>query len=130
MMENGAPVIDIVLPTYRMEPEETEMFYPSVAKKIADEIIAEELKGCEFDDEESKIWSTAISDRIREAVGASLSKTRYKIVVQTVIGAKSDQAIRVASRCLWDPNTDSYASCSYSNQSLFCTCMIFALYTD
>ena len=46
---------------------------------------------------------------------AHLSRSRYKIVVQTTVGQLRDQGIRVASRCLWDPNTDNYASTSYSN---------------
>ena len=48
---------------------------------------------------------------------AHLSRSRYKIVVQTTVGQLRDQGIRVASRCLWDPNTDNYASTSYSNVS-------------
>lgn len=47
----------------------------------------------------------------------SLSQSRYKIVVQTNVGQLKDQGIRIASRCLWEPNTDNYASTSYSNVS-------------
>jgi hypothetical protein len=32
-MHPGQQIIDIVLPTYRMEPEEHDRFYPSVAKR-------------------------------------------------------------------------------------------------
>lgn len=46
---------------------------------------------------------------------AHLSRSRYKIVVQTTVGQLKDQGIRVASRCLWDPNTDNYSSTSFSN---------------
>ena len=45
----------------------------------------------------------------------SLQKARYKVVVQTVIGQLKDQGIRVASRCLWDPNTDNYTACQFAN---------------
>jgi len=124
------PIIDIVLPTFRMEPEEEEKFYPSKAKIIADKVMEEELNGAVYDEEEAKNWSMNISDKVRELVNETLGKSRYKVVVQTVVGQKVDQGIRVASRCLWDPNTDNYASCSYSNASLFCTVLVFALYTD
>ena len=67
-MENNAPVIDIVLPTYRVEPEEDERFYPSKAKKIALEIMEEELKGQTYDEEDSKLWGLNISDKVREKV--------------------------------------------------------------
>jgi hypothetical protein len=56
--------------------------------------------------------------------------SRFKVVVQTTVGQMRDQGIRIASRCLWDPTTDNYASCSYSNETLFCSALIFALYTD
>ncbi|RYH29478.1 hypothetical protein EON65_08275 [archaeon] len=47
----------------------------------------------------------------------NLGKSRFKVVVQTTIGQLHDQGIRVASRCLWDPTTDNYASCQYTNVS-------------
>ncbi len=110
-------------------------FYPSKAKAIADKIISDELNGQAYDEEEAKHWSLNISDKVREAINGqfiatfllsfsslcngfcteSLGKTRYKVVVQTTIGQLKDQGIRVVSRCLWDPTTDNYASCNYSN---------------
>eukprot|EP01038_Epipyxis_sp_PR26KG_P007800 gene7800-10595_t len=131
MDANGHPVIDIVLPTYRMEADEEERFYQSKAKAIGDKIIADELTNANYDEEEAKIWSLNISDKIREALHESLGKNqRYKIVVQTTIGQWRDQGIRVASRCLWNPDSDNYASCQFSNATLFCCVLIFALYTD
>mmetsp|Transcript_21901 Transcript_21901/g.36668 ORF Transcript_21901/g.36668 Transcript_21901/m.36668 type:complete len:133 (-) Transcript_21901:1032-1430(-) len=130
-ISGGQPIIDIFLPTYRMEPEEIERFYPSQAKAIADGVIAEELDKVVYDEEDAKQWSINISDKIRESVTEQMGPTsRYKIVVQTTIGEMRDQGIRIASRCLWDPTTDNYASCSYTNETLFCSVLIFALYTD
>lgn len=40
---------------------------------------------------------------------------RYKVVVQTAIGEMKGQGIRVASRCLWDMETDNYVSCNWTN---------------
>lgn len=39
------PYIDIVLPTFHLEPDESERLYPSVAKSIADNVLVEELNG-------------------------------------------------------------------------------------
>jgi hypothetical protein len=64
----GQQIIDIVLPTYRMEPEESERFYPSAAKAIAEKILVEELKDQVYDEEEAKFWSLNISDKVREAI--------------------------------------------------------------
>ena len=125
-----AVYIDVVLPTYRIEPEENEKFYPSVAKAIGDKVLETELSGQTYDEEEARNWSLNISDSIRQQIQEKMNKTRFKIVVQTTIGQQSDQAIRVASRCLWDPSVDNYASCTYSNETIFANSLIFCLYTD
>lgn len=55
---------------------------------------------------------------------------RYKIVVQVTIGQMKDQGVRVASRCLWDTATDNYTSVQFKNQSLWCSAMVFGVYTE
>ena len=40
---NGAPIIDVFEPTYRIEAEEENKFYPSVARDIADKIVTSVL---------------------------------------------------------------------------------------
>jgi hypothetical protein len=65
----GHPTIDIVLPTYRLDPEEDEKFYPSKAKAIAEKIVADELGNqTSFHEEDSKSWGLNISDKVRDAV--------------------------------------------------------------
>lgn len=72
---NGQPITDIYLPTYRLEPEEGEKFYPSKAKIIAERIMSEELNGLEYDDADAKHWSLNISDKVREAVTGNFIKS-------------------------------------------------------
>ena len=91
-MSGGHPIIDIFLPTYRMEPEEPERyqvflsisrgtfaffnffasndtrFFPSKAKAIADKVIFDELNGAVYEEEDAKNWGINISDKIRESV--------------------------------------------------------------
>ena len=40
---------------------------------------------------------------------------RYKIVCQVTLGQRKDQGMRFCSRCLWDTNTDNYATASFKN---------------
>lgn len=129
--EDGNPIVYLYEPTFRVEPtSEEDRFYPSRAREIAEQLAAEEIGDQEFDDESAKIWSLNISDKVREKVAASITNSRFKIIVQTFIGQIADQGVRVASRCLWDPNFDNYAQCTYTNRSLFATVLVFALYTD
>jgi tctex1 domain-containing protein 2 len=129
---NGAPVIDIFLPTFRMEPGENERFYPSRARAIAEKVAAAELGQDDepYNDDNAQQAALIISDKVREEVNASIDKSRYKIIVQTVIGQNADQGVRIASRCLWDPTTDNYVSATYTNATCFCNILVFACYTD
>lgn len=123
-------IIDVILPTYIMKPEETELFYPSVVKKIADEVLLKFLDKQDFDEDESKTWILKISEEIKARVKSECNIPRYKVVVQVTLGQMKDQGVRVASRCLWDTSTDNYASTRYQNQSLWCCAMIFGLYCE
>ena len=69
-------------------------------------------------------WAKPRIDTVRFVV------YRYKIVVQVTIGEMKDQGVRVASRCLWDTATDNYASVNFKNQSLWCSAMVFGVYTE
>ena len=47
-----------------------------------------------------------------------------------VLGSLEGQAIKVVSKCLWDPNFDNYASVSYKNETLYCVGMVFGCYHE
>jgi hypothetical protein len=47
---------------------------------IADKILLEELNGQTYDEEEAKVWSLNISDKIREAVFGELCMNVYRIM--------------------------------------------------
>ena len=64
----GQQIIDVILPTYIMKPEETEIFYPAAVKKIADEVLQKHLEGKDFDEDESKAWILTISEEIKKRV--------------------------------------------------------------
>ncbi|CAM9824785.1 unnamed protein product [Pylaiella littoralis] len=125
----GPPVVEIVQPTYITKPAEDEKFYPSEVKAVAEKAVHAELQDKEYDGEEAKEWSLNIADTIREGV-KTLNAPRYKIVVQVTIGQMKDQGVRVASRCLWDTATDNYTSVQFKNQSLWCSAMVFGVYTE
>lgn len=61
---------------------------------------------------------------------AELNFPRYKIIVQVVLGENRHQGVRVASRCLWDAASDNYASFTFKSDTLWCTAMVFGVYTE
>ena len=51
-----------------------------------------------------------------------------QIVVEVVIGEQRGEGVRMGSRCLWDSDTDNYASDVYMNDSIFCCAAAFGIY--
>ena len=79
-----------------------------------------------FRDEDA---AAELADTVKERV-KNLGYDRYKLVVQVTVGEKTGQALRLASRCLWDTATDNFASDFYENSSVFCVGMVFGLYYE
>lgn len=72
-------------------------------------------------------WCRAISDKIKTHI-KNLGYERYKVVVEVVIGEQRGEGVRMGTRCLWDSDTDSYASDVFMNDSLFCCAAAFGIY--
>ena len=87
-------------------------FYPSKVKACIEEVILRNLKDKEYDHSSAKAMAEMVADQIKMQVKA-LNIPSYKIVVQTVIGQITGQGVRVASKCLWDDQTDNWASFTY-----------------
>lgn len=122
-------VIEIWEPTYRMKPKDEERFVPQKVEQIIKEVMEAKLSKATYDEEQSKQLALDLCAEVKAKV-KELNIPRYKIVLQSVIGAVKGQGAYIASRCLWDTDTDSYASYSVKNASLFCTLMVFGLYLE
>ncbi len=67
--------------TYRLEPKETDRFYPSKVKECISEVIAKHMKDKEtYDHQQAKGLAEKIADEIKSSV-KSLNIPAYKIVV-------------------------------------------------
>ncbi|VWU50011.1 dynein light chain type 2, putative [Hepatocystis sp. ex Piliocolobus tephrosceles] len=60
----------------------------------------------------------------------SFVNDRYKIVIQGVIGENKRQGIHIASKSLWNVETDNYVSAKYVNDLIFVTIMVFLIYNE
>ncbi|EEH56305.1 flagellar outer dynein arm light chain 2 [Micromonas pusilla CCMP1545] len=134
MSDDGFPDVDTVKyeNTYIMKPEdygEGYKFMRGPVQKVLSETIKERLHDTTYDPLKSAQIAKELADTIKERV-KNLNFTRYKLVVQVTVGEKTGQAIRLASRCLWDTATDNFASDFYENSSVFCVAMVFGLYYE
>ena len=116
-------------PTYRVKPYDEKKFSPSAVTKVCEETVNAALSGKSWSGEEEAVWACDITEQIKSKVRA-MDFARYKIVVQIVLGQNKSQGVRVASRCLLDTETDSYASYTFTSDSIWCTAMVFGCYTE
>ena len=114
---------------HRMEPKDDEKFYPSQVKKVINEILEAKLTGVSYDDKLAQSLALDISNTVKIRC-KSLKMPRYKIIVQTFIGENLNQGLRVASKSLWNPKFDNYASCSFQGGNLFAVVMVFGSYYE
>jgi len=109
--------------------QEHERFIPSEVEEKIKEVMNAKLAKAQYDPATAPQLSRDLATQIRDEV-KKLNIPRYKIIVQAVIGQVQGQGAYVTSRCLWDTETDNYASYSFKNTSLFCVVMAFGLYTE
>ncbi|CAE7784335.1 tctex1d1-b [Symbiodinium sp. CCMP2592] len=116
--------------TYIMAPKDDEKMLPSKVTAVIKNVMEGYLQDKEYAVEDAKAWTLDLSNEIKASVKQDLNIPRYKIIVQVVIGEQASQGIRVASKCLWDVNSDNWASYTFENQSLFAVGMVFGCYYE
>ena len=116
--------------TYITEPEgygEGAKFQRHKVQEVLRQVIRERIDKQQYDPLKGAQITKQMADDLRERVKA-LGYSRYKLVVQVTLGQKSGQAMRIVSRCLWDTSTDSFASETYENETVYCVCQVYGLY--
>lgn len=127
-MEEGG-VVRHYEPTFRLKPYDEKKFSPSAVRKIAEEVVKSVLGDKVWNGEDEAVWTVTITEQIKQRV-RELNFPRYKIVVQVVLGENKHQGVRVASRCLFDADTDNHASYTFEADTIWCTAMVFGVYTE
>ena len=99
------------------------------AEDIAREVLEENLKDIKYDTgtcrQLAQTLSTVMRNRVKE-----LNFERYKIVCLVHIGEMGRQAMRIAGRCLWDHEVDTFASVVYETKSIYSVAIIYAVYQE
>ncbi|EGF78477.1 hypothetical protein BATDEDRAFT_26528 [Batrachochytrium dendrobatidis JAM81] len=113
--------------TYKLKPDKR--FPTNTVKLIIEETLAKHLAKVKYDcDIVPELVKTIANDVMQSVKGLELD--RYKIVVDVNVGEFKGQGIKVASRAVWDTTTDSYASASFKNATLFAVAIVFGCYYE
>eukprot|EP00698_Gefionella_okellyi_P008785 TRINITY_DN2198_c0_g1_i1.p1 TRINITY_DN2198_c0_g1~~TRINITY_DN2198_c0_g1_i1.p1 ORF type:complete len:164 (+),score=30.61 TRINITY_DN2198_c0_g1_i1:41-493(+) len=150
MADDNADIV--YMNTFQMKPKEGTKFEPSKVRAILKEVLAEHLdkkeipapppkpglpptnteKQYEYDQysaDRGQEMAKEICQEVQEKV-KKLGFDRYKFVVQATIGEVKGQAVRVASRCLWDDKNDNFASEEFRTPHMYGIVIVFGMYFE
>jgi hypothetical protein len=115
--------------TFRMEPDNEYRFRPYKVQAKILEVLVEQMKDQTYNSATVNELVKDISRSIHHLM-KNFQLPRYKIIIQTVIGQKNEQLLRIASRCLWDPKTDNMLSVNYETKDMIALLNVYAVYFE
>ncbi|KAL2090130.1 hypothetical protein ACEWY4_014818 [Coilia grayii] len=113
--------------TYLIRPNYQHKFKAGVAKECIRTVLRDSLMNVMYDPEQSQALSKQLADKIKDKL-KEVGFERYKLVVQVVLGEQRGEGVKMAARCFWDADTDSYVQDIFMNESLFCVAVAFGSY--
>ncbi|XP_043989098.1 dynein light chain Tctex-type 5-B-like [Gambusia affinis] len=121
------PTATMIPNTYQLGPYKP--FPITVISFILKEEITNHLRDVQYDPHHSREMTLTLCEVIRSRV-KELMIPRYKTVILVHIGQLNGQGMQISSRCLWDPNFDTFVSHSFKNKTLFCSATVYGIYYE
>lgn len=116
--------------TYSLGPNTQQRFSQSRVTEVVTQILNDCLKDTKYESSKCKKLVKEISEEIKKNV-KPIVYMRYKIVVSLAIGQNlPNESMIMASRALWNTDTDNECTVNYRNESLYAVATIFAVYFD
>lgn len=116
--------------TYRLGPDEGSVFNVSEANRVIKEVLNSYLDGEQYHANRCRNMAKQLGDVIKSRMQMIKRSERYRIVTIVSLAQNVGQGYQVASRCLWDTNTDRFASVDYSNATIVATVTVYAVYYE
>lgn len=114
--------------THQLGPLDDERFVPSKIDDIVKSSVETFFSNTTLTD--LKETCSALTEYVKEQVKLKGSIFRHKIIVQTFSAQDVGQSMRVASKSLWDKDTDNYSSFTFRRNDIIYTVLLFALYQE
>ena len=116
-------------PTYKMDPEPRKRFNPNAVQEIIQNVLRDRLQEYEYSrftaPKFAKVLSGVLNDKVKE-----LDFPRYRFVTNVIIVENKQQGVSFASRCVWDPKNDAYATGQYKRETFIAVASIHGVYFD
>ncbi|NXV98715.1 TC1D4 protein, partial [Fregetta grallaria] len=131
---SGLPLFQPILKTrlentYRMRPDEGCKFDAGRVQRVLEGTLASALGTTVYSPQGSAPLAQSLAELLRSRV-KEVVPPRYKLVCHVLLGQQGQQSLLVASRALWDPESDSFASATFSNTSLFAVATVHGVYFE
>lgn len=112
--------------TYRLEPKVRfpEGKVTAVIKEALDTLVSHT-----YSPTHSPFVAKLLSARVLENV-KQLNIERYKVVCLVTIGSKERQGLRIASRCLWNDQFDTFVSVTFEGEHFFAVGTVYGVYFE
>lgn len=115
--------------TYRLEPAEGKHFSPQIVE-VAMKGVIDNHPGLEqYNSVRSKVLVKDLTERINERV-KDLDFPRYKMVCNVIMMERKEQGVNIASRCIWNHQTDNFASYTYKNAAVIVVAYVHGVYFE
>ncbi|XP_062437585.1 dynein light chain Tctex-type 4 [Rhea pennata] len=115
--------------TYKMQPDEGCKFNACRVQRVLESALASSLGDVVYGAQSGTQLAHSLADLVRSRA-KEVVPPRYKLVCHVLLGQRGQQSMLVASRALWDPQSDSFASATFSNASLFAVATVHGLYFE
>lgn len=112
--------------TYRMEPK---VRFPEGKVRALIQEALDTLESHTYSASHSPFLAKLLSGRVLENV-KQLNIERYKVVCLVTIGSKASQGLRLASRCLWNDQFDTFVSACFEGQEFFAVGTVYGVYFE
>lgn len=113
--------------TYKLLPDRK--FPTQEVREIIDGVLQSYLQDCTYDPTSCARLCETLAALIKTRV-KDLNVPRFRILSLVSIAQRQGQGLHVASRSLWDSQTDIHISVPYENTTLVCVATLFALYVE
>ena len=110
-----------------IRPQVHRKFDRHAAEDIIRNVLHDELDGKIYESAQGGEMTKRINERIHDAM-RKMPCDFYKFSVLVVVGEKMGQGVKCAGGCLWDDDTDNYASASLNLEDMYCIATVFAVY--
>ncbi|NXO92280.1 TC1D4 protein, partial [Certhia brachydactyla] len=131
---SGLPIFQPILKTrlentYRIGPDKGCKFDAERVQRVLEGTLACALGTTVYSPQGSAPLAQSLTELLQNQA-KEVVPPRYKLVCHVVLGQQSQQGLVVASRGLWNTETDSFASATFSNASLFAVATVYGVYFE